>query len=76
MAGANTHLLKQVGLNIAYHRKLKGLSQEKLSERAGISRTHLSNIESCNTPSFASIDTLLRIAEALEVKPSALFEIR
>ena len=36
---------KMIGLNIAYYRKLAGLSQLQLAESAGISRTHMSNIE-------------------------------
>lgn len=36
---------KQIGLNIAFYRKLKGLTQLQLAERIGISRTHMSNIE-------------------------------
>ena len=35
----------QLGLTIAALRKLKGLSQEQLAERAFMSRSHLSSIE-------------------------------
>lgn len=58
---------KMIGLNIAYYRKLKGLSQLKLAEKAGLSRTHISNIEAPNMPTSISLDTLLDIAAILEV---------
>ncbi|SHM11009.1 helix-turn-helix domain-containing protein [Ruminococcus flavefaciens] len=34
----------QLGLNIAYYRKLQGLTQEELAEISGISRSHISAI--------------------------------
>jgi len=57
----------RLGLNIAYYRKLKGLTQMRLSEMTGISRTHMSNIEARNVPTSISMDTLFDIAEALEI---------
>ena len=68
--------MKQLGLNIAYHRKLKGLTQEQLAELAGISRTHLSNIEAPNMPTSMSIDTFFDIAKLLGVEPAKLLELR
>ncbi|MGL6197501.1 MAG: helix-turn-helix domain-containing protein [Lachnospiraceae bacterium] len=57
----------RLGLNIAYYRKLKGLTQLQLSEIIRISRTHMSNIEARNVPTSISIDTLFEIADALEL---------
>ena len=37
--------LIQLGLNIARYRKMRGLTQEELSSRIHMSRTHLSNLE-------------------------------
>ena len=37
--------LLHFGLNIAYYRKMKNLTQEELAGRVGISRTHMGNIE-------------------------------
>ena len=37
-----------IGLNIAYYRKLKGITQLQLAEYINISRTHMSNIEAPN----------------------------
>ncbi|MDE5939645.1 MAG: helix-turn-helix domain-containing protein [Lachnospiraceae bacterium] len=58
---------KMIGLNIAYYRKLKGLTQLQLAETINISRTHMSNIEAPNMPTSVSLDTLLDIADALEI---------
>ena len=63
---------KMIGLNIAYYRKLKGLTQMQLSEMVNISRTHMSNIEAPNVPTSISLETLLDIAEALEVTPAQI----
>lgn len=67
---------KKLGLNIAYYRKLKGLSQLQLAEAVGISRTHISNIEAPNMPTSLSLETLMDIADALEVPAEALFSFR
>ena len=39
---------KFLGLNIAYYRKEKGLSQSQLAELVNISRTHMSRIETAD----------------------------
>jgi len=58
---------RMIGLNIAYYRKLKGLTQLQLAELAGISRTHMSNIEAPNMPTSISLDTLMDLADVLEI---------
>lgn len=63
---------KMIGLNIAYHRKLKGFTQLQLAEQINISRTHMSNIEAPNMPTSISLDTLLDIADVLEIPVSNL----
>lgn len=63
---------KMIGLNIAYYRKLKGLTQLQLAETINISRTHMSNIEAPNMPTSVSLDTLLDIADALEIPAANL----
>ncbi|MCD8195833.1 MAG: helix-turn-helix domain-containing protein [Lachnospiraceae bacterium] len=67
---------KLIGLNIAYYRKLNGLTQMQLAERAGISRTHMSNIEAPNMPTSISMDTLLDIADALNMPAAKLLNFR
>lgn len=68
--------LKKIGLNIAYYRKLKGISQIQLAEDAQISRTHLFNIKAPNVPTQISIETLLDIAKALDITPDNLLIFR
>ncbi len=58
---------KMIGLNIAYYRKLKGLTQLQLAESINISRTHMSNIEAPNMPTSVSLETLMDIADTLEI---------
>lgn len=67
---------QQLGLNISYYRKLLGLSQINLAEKANISRTHLSQIEAPNMKKSFSISTLFDIAEALDIDIVKLFEFR
>ena len=56
-----------IGLNVAYYRRLRGLTQQQLAANIGISRTHLSNIEAVNMPTSVSMEVLLVIAKELEV---------
>lgn len=69
-----TQQYKEIGLKIAYYRKLKGLSQLQLAEQIDVSRTHLSNIEAPNVPTSISLDLLFRISEVLGIEPKAFFE--
>ena len=59
-----------LGLNIAYYRKLRGLTQEQLAEKAGVERSRISKTEIAWTGT--SLDTLYRIADALEIEPCKL----
>lgn len=63
----------RLGLNIAYHRKLRGMTQLDLAEAVDISRTHISNIEAPNVPTSVSLETLFDIADALDVSVDVLF---
>ena len=76
MANRHENRFIQLGLNIAYYRKLKGMTQICLAERVGISRTHMSNIEAPGVDKSMSIDVLYDLAEALGVEPSKLLELR
>lgn len=67
---------KQIGLNIAFYRKLKGFTQLQLAEMVGISRTHMSNIEAPLMEKTMSMDVLLNIADALEIEPYKLLMLR
>ena len=63
-----------VGLTIGYLRRHRGMTQEQLAEKAGISLGFLSQIEAPNLSVGMSLATLLSIAEALQVPPSKLLE--
>ena len=62
----------QLGIAIAALRKLKGLSQEQLAEKAGISRVMLSIIEAPGMASAFSLEVFFNIADALEIDPADL----
>lgn len=74
MNRAHSEEYKKLGLNIAYYRKERGLSQIQLAERIDISRTHMSRIE--NNDCAVSLDVIFSIAKALEVPIDKLFEFR
>ena len=57
----------ELGLTISALRKMRGMSQDKLAEKAGISRSHLSAIEAPNTLRPFSLEILYNIADALDV---------
>lgn len=57
---------KQIGLKIAYYRKLNGLTQEKLADRLGVATSYIGQIEAAGMYKPISLTTLLRIAQALE----------
>ena len=64
----------QLGIVIAAIRKMRGLSQEQLAEKANISRSHLSAIEAPNMVRAFSMDIFFNIADALDVDPSDLIK--
>ncbi len=66
-----THIEKyrQLGLKIAYYRKLRGLTQEALAEAIGRTPAFVGHIEAPNIDKAISLDTLFDIAETLEVPP-------
>ncbi|MBQ9851543.1 MAG: helix-turn-helix transcriptional regulator [Ruminiclostridium sp.] len=57
---------KQIGLKIAYYRKLQGLTQEKLAEKMDVATPYIGQIEAPNIYKPISLTTLFRIAEALD----------
>ncbi len=66
----------QLGLNIAYYRKLQGYTQEELAEASGISRSHISAIEAPNVIHNVSLEVLFNIASALGIEAHKLLEFR
>ena len=65
---------RYLGLNIAYYREERGLSQESLAELVNISRTHMSRIETADCA--VSLDVVFDICDALNVPPSKIFDFR
>ena len=62
-----------IGRIIQEERKRRGLTQEVLSGLAAISRSHLAEIESGRTK--ANVETLWKIAEALNMKLSDIIRM-
>ena len=60
---------RQIGLKIAYYRKLRGLTQEELAEQVGLTPAFIGHLEAPNIPKVLSLDALFDIATALEVSP-------
>ena len=58
---------KQLGLKIAYFRKLSGLTQEQLAEKIEKSVAFIGHVEAPNIDKAISLDTLFAISEALGV---------
>ena len=62
----------QIGVAISTLRKVRGMSQEKLAEKAGISRSLLSCIEAPGIAHGFSLEVFYNLADALEVDPADL----
>lgn len=71
-----TKQYRELGLTIAYYRKLKGMTQLQLAEATDVSRTHMSNIEAPNGKTSVSLDKLFDIADALGIDIKDLFDFR
>lgn len=65
----------ELGLAISSLRRMQGLTQEDLAEKAGISRSHLSSIEAPNIIRPFSLEVFFNIADALGIEPSELLNI-
>lgn len=64
--------MQNPGVRIYEYRLSLGMSQAELAGRAGLAQANLSNIEKGKRD--LTVSTLLRIASALEVKPSRLID--
>lgn len=72
VAFKNRDRFVQLGIAIAALRKLRGYSQEKLAEKAGISRSLLSAIEAPGIANGFSLEVFFDLADALGVDPADL----
>ena len=62
------------GLKVQYYRKIQGLTQEAFADKIGKSWSFVAKIESPTQAFGVSMETLFKIAEALKVPVSKLFE--
>lgn len=62
----------QLGIAIAALRKMRGMSQEQLAEKAGISRSLISAIEAPGLAKSFSLDVFFDLADALDIDPADL----
>lgn len=60
---------RQIGLKIAYYRKLRGLTQEELAEQIDLTPAYIGHLEAPNVAKALSLDTLFGIAEVLDIDP-------
>lgn len=61
---------RQIGLKIAYYRKLRGFTQEELAEQVGLTPAFVGHLEAPNITKALSLDALFDIAVVLDVPPS------
>lgn len=67
----------QIGLNILHYRKERRLTQQELADACGedgMSRNYIQRIETA--ASSCSLDTLINIANALDIPLYKLFEFK
>lgn len=69
MKQAHAERYRQIGLKIAYYRKLRGLTQEQLAERVERAPAFIGHLEAPNVDKGVSLDTLFDIADVLNVPP-------
>ena len=65
---------RNLGLNIAFYRKKRGLTQLQLAELLEIDRSHMSGIELATVG--VSLDVLFRLCDVLQLNPRDLFDFR
>jgi transcriptional regulator with XRE-family HTH domain len=70
----NSARFTELGYAIAYYRKHRGLSQDQLAERVGISRQHMGAVEAPNMSRGISLELLFNIATVLEIEPYMLLK--
>ena len=69
------NIYEQISLNIKRYRRMLGITQAELAERVGVSHEFIRRNESKKGVKSFSVDTLWKIALALEIDPGKLFEI-
>lgn len=65
---------KNLGLNISFYRKKRGLTQMQLAELLNIDRSHMSAMELANVG--VSLDVIFKMCDILKITPKELFDFR
>ena len=68
-------ILLDIGIKIGFYRRKAGMTQSELAERADLTLSYISQLESPNLPYCPSIKSLFTIAKVLGVKASKLIDI-
>jgi len=70
---ADDDIIERIGLNIRIIRELRGLTQEKLAELAGLHRAYIGQIE--RGEKNIGLRNLEKIAKALDVPTRTLVDV-
>lgn len=70
----NNDIYETIASNIKINRKKASLTQAELADLAGFSHEFIRRIEAPNAKKYFSVDTLVQIAKALDIKIEQLFE--
>ena len=70
----NSQDIRELGQAIAYYRKYRGMTQEILAEKVGISRSHHAAIEAPNVVEGVSVNLIFSIAKVLKIDAYMLFQ--
>ena len=70
----NEDIYEMISKNIKANRKKASLTQAELAERTGFSHEFIRRIEAPDAKKYFSVDTLVQIAKALDIKIEQLFE--
>jgi len=68
------HLARKIGLKVSYYRKFRGYTQQQLAQKINVSLSYIGKIECGSLINCASLPTLLKIANALDVSILDLIE--
>ena len=63
---------KRIGIHIKDMRDIKGISQERLAEKTGLSAKYISHIETAAKK--ASLESIVKIADALDITVDRLLK--
>lgn len=67
--------IKYIGVRIAYFRKLRGMTQAELANKAHIHKNYLSHIESGSADKVISLPLLIQMSKALDIELSVLVDL-